>query len=362
MKKFLILITIVAVVSCTAFSVGAETFGTNDFFDFNDYSKYDYDGSLVKVTTVLPDWYITRDMGGGGTYYGKNVSFESYVYYDIYILGCPFGLNPTGADVTNGHLFDLFKMPSSFVLTNEFHLTQKFISGANWMPSTPKWMYFYVDVDGNVLETGYLPNTYAMEDLVDGYLTYDIEFEFSTDDYPIPELARGLYFAFEYKNEAFDGTYTFNISYEPFVITFDIDDPNFNMREDISSIRQNLEDIANGKVDPEKPADSDKFDDLKENEDKLIGDVENYLNEGVGFFDNAVGAIFNFANGFQAIKVLMIPVFNLPMFGDIILVSVSLGLIGTLLGVVTIVTSSINKKSDGKSKSKGSSPKGGKVK
>lgn len=49
----------------------------------------------------------------------------------------------------------------------------------------------------------------------------------------------------------------------------------------------------------------------------------------------------------------MIPVFDMPLFSDIILVSVSLGLIGTILGAVSLAGSRLGSKGKENKSSKG---------
>lgn len=144
--------------------------------------------------------------------------------------------------------------------------------------------------------------------------------------------------------------FNFNGSYDyyyfmfcPPTVLFDVISRDSQMLEDIDS---SLDNAINGDVDAKPPVNSTDFDDLHDTENELMDNVQNYLDNGIGFFDNAVGSIMGVANGFQAIKLLTAPVFNLPFANDIILVSVSLGLIGSLLGLASLSSSNINKKGD----------------
>lgn len=119
-----------------------------------------------------------------------------------------------------------------------------------------------------------------------------------------------------------------------------------SVQDSIGDLNNSIDDAVNGDFDVQAPSNSGDFDDLHDTETEIIGSMQNYLDNGMGFFDNAVGILFSVSAGFEAIKLIVEPVFNLPFVNGLILVSVSLGLIGTLLGLASLASSSIARKSD----------------
>lgn len=381
MKKFLIILTVVSVVCCSVFSVGAVDGNRNDFINFNDYANYTFteDESTVNVEVSFPDYWNISFVDQ------KNPEFHEHWYYgneftitDTVMPWLKINMHPLGGysgwdtqvnDVlTDCRFIDLRYFPTNTIFTYNFNLSTSQYD-LNLGDQVFMRYFFFVDIAGKVVDIG----IHYFEPIRNGKGSYTWTESIKVGTFSkqavgfVPMfVARNLDYAL---TDVTVNLSSFEFSFPMSAVQYSVNQ-NQQMQSTLKSIESAMEkqnqvfdEIVNGEVDPEKPVDSEKFDDLKDNEDKLMGDIQNYLDDGIGFFDNAVGAVFNFANGFQAIKVLMMPVFNLPMFGDIILVSVSLGLIGTLLGVVTMVTSSINKKSSskGSGKSKGST-KGGKGK
>lgn len=384
MKKiFFYSLLVCLLVSCICFSVSASPIDSNGnrFVDFNNYAEYGFsdDGATVNVEVSFPSMWNNTFIDQANPefhehwFWGNEFTITDTVMpwlkINMHPLGGEMGWNTgVGEQLYDCYFIDLQYFPSNTVFRYNFSLSVG-QTDLNLDEHVYTRYFFFVDSAGKVVDVG----VHYFSPITDGKgnFTWTEPIKFNT----FPKNAVGFVPMFVARNTGWaSGDVTVRLSSFEFSFPMSAlqytDQQNKQMQSTLNSIQSAMDEqnkvfdeIVNGEVAPEKPADSEKFDDLKDNEDKLMGDIQNYLDDGIGFFDNAVGAIFKFANGFQAIKVLMIPVFNLPMFGDIILVSVSLGLIGALLGVVTMVTSSINKKSSskGSGKSKGSS-KGGKGK
>ena len=283
-----ILFAAVSVVSVSAIQIGS-----NDFFDFDVYSKYQVNGNLVNVTTTLPDWYhtyITRIGSGLGVdnkiQYGADVSFvlthtdddpDSYV-----VNGCPFGFFGTETTVVeNGYLFDLYQMPEHFLMTGGLLVNHDFVSSAEWMIYPLTYSVYFVDQKGNVIGSNALPVSLVSDGLTDGIYHMEYEFTFDTSSISIPDQARGFYFSFMFYGDVTPiGTFNIHFQYSPFTMAFNVEDSFINfknqqiVRDELSNINNALGDLANGTPEQNQQA-QDAVGGLNSSTDKLgqLGDT-----------------------------------------------------------------------------------------
>ncbi len=334
----------------------------NVFFDYDKYSTYTYDsttGNIHAVVSTPQDWFYS----GVSTNYvdweivNSNLittTYDSFNYLSFRVNPWFNYLKITPATHTNGRFLDLSYIPCGTMFSFDFkvYTNQPFEEDV-----TPSFYIIYVDSSGEVVGQQNMGFSLINSGVVDGGTVYDYTCMFPLGSTNIPDSAKGFYLFLDLTINYGGRSGFVGVQFDYIKLHFHYSQLDYNsnneviIRDKLSNIENQLGDIINYQVDPEPPAGVDKFDDLQSNEDQLLDGAQDYLDDGIGFFENAVGVFFSVADGFEALKILVAPVFNLPFANGLILVSVSLGLIGTLLGLVSMVASSINRKSDKQNKS-----------
>lgn len=272
-----------------------------------------------------------------------------------------------GSQVKDGHFVDFTFFPKNTLFSGGFDVTV--FSGGDVGYKAECWFILhFVDSNGVVVYSYYRRFDYEIVNHTHNTVTYRYDQSINLANLDVPDNAVGMLPIYTLKHLNVNDNYEIIVDYNAPCFEFEMNalemeaHNNSQLQYTIKAVQdlqrqmdeqeQQFDNFVNGSVDSQNPNDSESFDDLKGVEDNLMGNVQNYLDNGIGFFDNAVGVVMGLSNGFQAIKVLMTPVFNLPFANGLILVSVSLGLLGAILGLVSVASSSIHRKSDAEKQNK----------
>lgn len=369
MKKIFIGLTvIVSVICCLCFTVLAEDYN-NDFFDFDEYAKYSYDSStnLITADIDLPNdwrWAFIKDSDGITQWY-NTFDFSSFLAYrSLSIDFNPFSRTNVTSTVNHVilrdcHFLDLQYIPSGSSLNIKL-VTRLY--NRNLTSNFADIFVAFVDSTGKVISHATVPTTLDLYEMGRDGVQYTVSGVYSFDS--VPSNATGFYYVIRCSTH-----FTSNESIEVVTVdsslVFKYSEQNYNIkqneiiRDKVSNIEKQLDGFINGSVTPNSPDGKQDFDDLHNNEQELLDQSQNYLDNGLSFFQNASGVILGLGNGFEAIKVLVQPVFALPFANSLITVSISLGLIATLIGVaISSISNGNGEKKAGKDGKK--SAKGGK--
>lgn len=368
MKKILIFLTvIVSVICCVCFTVTAED--TNiTFFDFDEYAKYSADNStgLIVADVTLPSswqWTYVHDGANFGAWH-NTFNFTSFGIDSP--IACDFN-NFARASVVNtlnhgqlalGNFLDLQYLPNGSTLNIEFVTA---LMSRNLVSNFADVFVAYVDSTGKVIKHETIPTSIEVYEMGRDGRQYTITASYTFGS--VPQNAKGFYYVTRLScGLSADGEEIPVVTTKNSIV-FKYSDLDYNIKQDqimrdkVSNIEKQLGDLVNRPLVPIAPPGQNDFDDLHNNEQQLLDQSQNYLDNGLSFFQNAGGVILGLGNGFEALKVLVQPVFALPFANSLITVSISLGLIATLIGVAisSVSNGSGEKKAgnDGKRSAKG---------
>ena len=348
MKKLFISLTVIVSVICclcvTVFAVDDEH--PNYFYDFDDYATYSADSStgLISADIKLPsDWLwlcaIDRD-GYTSLYNGTNYVVLEPSRSPYSWRFNPFfrfqAVNPSvGYRFNDARFLDLNFIPNGAYFDLEFYYTIS--SGTDSTYSFSDMYLVYVDSQGVVVRTDRIEPSFTATPVQSSVTRYDFSARYYFSN--VPQNAEGFYYAISIQHGFADVGIDIPVSSVTNKLTFKYSELDFNIkqnqviRDKVSNIEKQLGDLVNRPMVPIAPPGQNDFDDLHNNEQELLDQSQNYLDNGLSFFQNASGVILGLGNGFEAIKVLVQPVFALPFANSLITVSVSLGLVATLIGV-----------------------------
>lgn len=371
MKKiFIEFAIIVSVICCVCFTVSAEESTNIQFFDFDEYAKYSTDNStgLIVADVQLPtswQWTYVHDGANFGSWY-NTFNFTSFGIDSP--IACDFNnfarvsaaSTISHAQVALGNFLDLQYLPNGSTLNIEFvtALYDRYL-----VSNFADVFVAYVDSSGKVLSHQTVPTTIEVYQMGRDGQQYTIKASYTFDS--VPSNAKGFYYVTRLScGVSVDGQEIPVVTTKNSIV-FKYSDLDYNIKQDqiirdkVSNIEKQLGDLVNRPLVPIAPPGQNDFDDLHNNEQELLDQSQNYLDNGLSFFQNASGVILGLGNGFEAIKVLVQPVFALPFANSLITVSISLGLIATLIGVaISSVSNGNGEKKAGKDGKK--SAKGGK--
>lgn len=364
MKKFIISLTVIfSVICCFCLPVSAAVEPDIEFFDFDDYAIYSYNSSngIITADIQLPTswrWSYARD-DDGYSQWANSFDFTTVEMWPSIIIDYNPFARATYETVLNhvpiysGHFLDLQYIPSGAKLNIEF-ITQMDIS--NTYSNFADIFVAYVDSTGKVVSHVIIPTTLNVIDMGNNRLHYAVLGSYTFNS--VPDNATGCFYLVHTTTNSTDYGVEIPIVNIKSSLIFTYSEQSYNIkqnqiiRDKVSNIEKQLGDIVNGSIEPNSPPGQEDFDELHDNEQQLIEQSQNYLNNGLSFLQNASAVIFGLGNGFQAIKVLVQPVFALPFANSLISVSISLGLIATLIGVA--ISSISNGKGEAKAGKKGS--------
>ncbi len=318
--------------------------------NYNDYvSSVSVDGLNELVTVTIPkEMAQIQVFSIDGNKYTLVASGTEYVEYNF----SPYGeyrvtVWPFGSRHTNNNGLDLSYIPAGTEITSGFGFD--FLNVPNFVGDG----FLYVDY----LYFPYDSVNYLARDTHD-YLYSENNISFR-DTYTLRSVDSAKLLNVEWY---YDGFYFFDesptgVHVNDTVLTFSISslirqqqltgETNELLDEVSSQLEEQgkkLDDIINYTPSGSAPDGSEDFSELHNQEDQLLGDVQNYLDSGLTYFENASGIVIKFGEAFQAWKLLTSPVFRLPFANDILTVSVSLGLIGTIVGLVSVASSSVHRR------------------
>lgn len=379
MKKIFIGLTvIVSVICCLCLTVSAEDSTNIQFFDFDEYAKYSADNStgLIVADVQLPtswQWTYVHDGANFGAWHNTfnftSSPIDSPIVCDFNSFAHVNVQNTViHGQLQSGNFLDLQYLPNGSTLNIEFVTS---LVSRNLTSNFADVFVAYVDSTGKVIKHETVPTSIKVYQLSpkDGpQYTITASYTFGT----VPSNAKGFYYVTRLScGVSVDGeeipVFTSKNS-----IVFKYSDLDYNIKQDqiirdkVSNIEKQLGDLVNRPMVPIAPPGQNDFDDLHNNEQELLDQSQNYLDNGLSFFQNASGVILGLGNGFEAIKLLVQPVFALPFANSLITVSISLGLVATLIGVfISAVSNGGSEKESAKSGKKSaqggkSAPKGGK--
>lgn len=366
-KVFIVSFILVVFLSC---SIVASADSAGNDYVFRDYVNYDFvNNESVRATVEFPvNWYRTSVFVGDysrylGTYTGDEFIFSFADDIDTLRMemlpmgGSAYTGHDVGYQFTNTHFIDLRYIPSSSIMNINFEVTITATKILDYPSPKTTIMLYFVDENGKVVykyTDGFYAGISSIGDI--RILVYD--YGLSLQSLNLPNNAVGVvpYMLLGDMQVNFDSV---SVSYNPFSFDYSMSALEFEsssnemLQDSIDDLQDSIDNAVNAEVAPQNPNNSEDFNELHSAEENLLGSVQNYLNDGMGFFENAAGVVIGLGNGFQAIKLLVAPVFNLPFANGLILVSVSLGLIGSIVGLVSVASRSINRKSDTKNNNKG---------
>lgn len=131
----------------------------------------------------------------------------------------------------------------------------------------------------------------------------------------------------------------------PTYIKVEIESKEAGMLGDISN---ELDNIANGTVEPDKSPADDKVNDVGQQEDQLLQDTAQGREDIVQYITQAIAELSAYATAFVALNAIVDGFFYLPIIGPLIIISLSLGIFALIVNLAQTAT-----RSDKSSKPKG---------
>lgn len=323
----------------------AETINYNDYVDY-----VTVDGTNELVTITIPKEYARimifeisengRDYTLVANGYGSvDYNFKTYTKYRVTV-------SPLGSRSTANTGLDLKYIPNNTNIESGFGFnfvdTPSFVGGGSvaveylYLPYDSTTIVDYDSVDLGIATNYYnFVDNYVTEPVVNGNIL-NIEWYFDGTEF-IDGAPTGVYVN--------DTRMTLTISslIRQQQLTGETNELLDEVSTQLEEQGKKLDDIMNYTPSGAAPDGSDDFSDLHDQEDQLLGDVQNYLDSGLSYFEGAGSILLRLGNAFQAWKLLTAPVFRLPFANDILTISVSLGLMGLILGLSSVASTALHR-------------------
>lgn len=404
-KRLVCLFTALFCFAFVSFSAFAEADPGLEVINYDDYASYflsDQEGVWNMTATFPNDWpgTVVESVWGEDRFKGNRVVYDMPYNFppDVPPPGMRFTITPLGIEpvlyfypdfqYTDLRLLDPSLIPKSATMEFKFDITVSSGKGsaADFLSSLGV-VQFYVaffrtSSSGGWFEFVYSDDWYAeLDATLDGVWTAHITSRFSLSEYPeysnlafAPFIQITDFTAFS-SNVVIDGQEYARVTleYDSFNMQFPVSDA---VKVALDSARgdkllgdieqalvdqgKQLDDFINGDIQSSAPNGSGTVDDLDQAESALIDDLSIYLDSGFSYFEGARNVLAGVGEGFHALRLISAPVFNLPFANDWVTVSVSLGLVGSLVGLVSLAQSAGHRQeSKDRAASKKSRSKGG---
>lgn len=320
MKKFIsILIILTVSVSLLLFTVSAETY--EDFLLNLDYSVQQFPSGNV------PLWRV-QTINNKAKYefaYGPNVipmDYNSTLKFEVKIFN-----STNSVFIKAGEAFDLS------------------ISGIFLDVTLDGTSYIWNKIPDNMyLELYYTDSTFTR--------FYDLEWSYNSGTNTQTVLFSGVAEKDVYKIDFYEDILQYTLTrqhgeFDTSIQMGSLDTATYlkvelESKEEalLGDISNELDNIANGTVEPDKSPADDKVNDVGQKEDQLLQDTAQGRENIVQYVTQAIAELSAYATAFVALNAIVDGFFYLPIIGPLIIISLSLGIFALIVNLAQTSTRS----------------------